>query len=148
MKALLRRHSGTTIIWAHMGVGRVVRPIQNHAQMVADILQDPAMKHVMFDISWDEVAKYVVASTDSLKITADLVNRFPDRFLFGTDSLAPKDKEDYLKTYRSYEPLWPLLTKEASLKIRKTNYERVFSEAARRVRAWEAMQVPAAAQIR
>jgi predicted TIM-barrel fold metal-dependent hydrolase len=148
MKGLLRRHPGTTIIWAHMGVGRVVRPIQNHAQMVADILQDPAMKHVMFDVSWTEVAKYVVASSDSLKITADLVNRFPDRFLFGTDSLAPKDKEDYLKTYRSYEPLWPLLTKEASLKIRKTNYERVFGEAARRVRSWEAMQVPAAAQIR
>jgi predicted TIM-barrel fold metal-dependent hydrolase len=148
MKALLRRHPGTSIIWAHMGVGRVVRPIQNHAQMVADILQDPAMKHVMFDVSWDEVAKYVVASADSLKITADLVNRFPDRFLFGTDSLAPKSKEDYLKTYRSYAPLWPLLTKEASIKIRKTNYEHVFGEAGSRVRAWEAMQVPAAAQIR
>lgn len=148
MKDLLRRHTGTTIIWAHMGVGRVVRPISNQEQMIADILQDPAMKHVMFDISWDEVAKYVVASPDSLKNTADLFNRFPDRFLFGTDALAPKDRQEYLKTYQDYEPLWPLLTKEASLKIRKTNYERAFGEAASRVRAWEALQVPAAAQVR
>src|SRR5215470_4029954 len=33
MVSLLRRHPGTTIIWAHMGVGRVVRPIRNHVRM-------------------------------------------------------------------------------------------------------------------
>ncbi len=148
MQEVLRRHPKTTLIWAHTGVGRVVRPINNHALMLENILQDPEMKHVMFDISWDEVAKYVVASPESLKITADLINRYPDRFLFGTDSLAPKDQEQYLKTFRDYEPLWPLLTPDTNLKVRKTNYERVFGEAAARVRTWEARQVPTAAQIR
>src|ERR1051326_5320273 len=126
MKALLRRHQNTTIIWAHTGVGRVVRPINRHAQMLEDILTDPGMRHVMFDISWDEVAKYIVASPDSLKITSDLINRHPDRFLFGSDSVAPKEQQGYLKTYRTYRPLWALLTKDASLQVRKTNYERVF----------------------
>ena len=148
MQEVLRRHPKTTLIWAHTGVGRVVRPINNHALMLENILQDPEMKHVMFDISWDEVAKYVVASPESLKITADLINRYPDRFLFGTDSLAPKDQEQYLKTFRDYGPLWPLLTPDTNLKVRKTNYERVFGEAAARVRTWEARQVPTAAQIR
>ena len=141
MKALLRRHPGTTIIWAHTGLGRVIHPIQNHAAMLADILRDPEFKHVDFDISWDEVAKYVTASPESLKISADLFNRYPDRFLFGTDALAPRTEGAYFKTYRDYGPLWPLLTKETREKLLKTNYERVFDEATRRVRAWEAAHV-------
>jgi hypothetical protein len=141
MRAILRRHPGTTIIWAHTGVGRVVRPMHHHMQMVEGILRDPEMAHVMFDISWDEVAKYVVESPQSLKIVADVINRYPDRILFGTDSLAPKDQQQYLKTYRTYDALWAVLTKDAGLKVRKSNYERIFDEARRRVRAWEAAQV-------
>jgi hypothetical protein len=45
--------------------------------------------------------------------------------------------DDYLKTYRMYEPLWRSLTKEASWKIRRGNYERVFDQAKARVRSWE-----------
>jgi predicted TIM-barrel fold metal-dependent hydrolase len=137
MKDVLRRHPGTTIVWAHMGVGRVVRPVNRHMATVESILSDPEMAHVMFDISWDEVAKYVVASPESLKIAADTFNRYPDRFLFGTDSLSPKTRDDYLKTYRVYEPLFRMLTKEASWKIRRGNYERVFDQAKARVRSWE-----------
>jgi hypothetical protein len=140
MKAVLRRHPRATTIWAHTGVGRVVRPINRHAQMLEDIIRDPAMSHVMFDISWDEVAKYIVASPDSLKIMSDLINRYPDRFLFGTDSLSPATPQDYLKTYNTYAPLWPLLTKNASFQVRKGNYTRIFDEARRKVRAWEASQ--------
>ena len=29
----------------------------------------------------------------SPKVTADLLNRFPDRFLFGSDTVAPKDAQ-------------------------------------------------------
>src|SRR4029078_3557518 len=34
MKSVLRRHPGTTTIWAHTGVGRVVRPVNHHAAML------------------------------------------------------------------------------------------------------------------
>jgi hypothetical protein len=98
------------------------------------------MRHVMFDISWDEVAKYVVASPESLKIVSDVINRYPDRFLFGTDSVAPTDQQQYGKTYRIYAPLWALLTPGASRQVRKANYERIFDEAAKRVRVWEGGQ--------
>ena len=141
MEALLRRHPRTTIIWAHMGVDRVVRPINHYMQMVENILKDPELGHVMFDISSDEMAKYVVASPESLKIVSDVINRYPDRFLFGTDSIAPKNEQEYSKTYRIYEPLWALLTKEANIKVRKGNYERIFDEAKRNVRVWEANQL-------
>lgn len=137
MKALLKRHPNVPIIWAHCGVGRIVRPVKQHAAMLEGILSDPSMRNVYFDISWDEVAKYIVSSPESLQITADLINRYPDRFLFGTDEVAPSTQEKYLKVYVQYDPLWKALAPEASEKVRKANYGRLFDEARRKVRNWE-----------
>lgn len=137
IKALFRRHPNTTIIWAHIGVGRIVRPVKDQAAIVEDIIGDPQLGHVYFDISWDEVAKYVVATPESVTGAASLVNKHPDRFLFGTDEVAPPDQEKYLRVYKQYEPFWKLLTREASEKVRKRNYERIFDEARRKVRSWE-----------
>jgi hypothetical protein len=138
MKVVLARHPQTTIIWAHTGMGRVVRPVQGHAGVIEAILMDPQFRHVYFDISWDEVAKYLTATPESIKISADLINRYPDRFLFGTDEVAPPDQEKYLKIYYQYDPLWKLLDTGASEKVRKGNYERIFDAARQRIRNWEA----------
>jgi predicted TIM-barrel fold metal-dependent hydrolase len=138
MKALIRRHPGTTIIWAHTGVGRIVRPVKNHAATLAEMLGDPAFKNLYFDISWDVVAKYVVASHESIRIMANLINKYPDRFLFGTDAVAPTDAAFYLITNALYGPLWAALTPDAKRLVRVGNYERLFDTARRRVRAWEA----------
>ena len=137
MRAALKRHPNTTIIWAHTGMGRVVRPIKDHAANLAAILGDAAFHHVYFDISWDEVAKYIVSSPAATKIAADLMERYPNRFLFGTDEVAPASESNYLRVFKQYAPLWNLLTPSTSEKVRKTNYEHIFDEARRRVRAWE-----------
>jgi hypothetical protein len=150
MRALIKRHPRTTIIWAHMGIGRIVRPVSRHAEMLDNMLKDPAFSHLYFDISWTEVAKYLVATgveqqqsgpPVATKIAADLINRYPDRFLFGTDEVAPSNQQQYLKIYDLYGPLWKLLTPEASEKVRKGNYERLFDQARQKVRAWEAGNV-------
>ena len=143
IKELFRRHPKATIIWAHIGVGRIIRPVKEQAAIVEDIISDPQLSHVHFDISWDEVAKYVVATPESTKNAAAIVNKYPDRFLFGTDEVAPADQEKYLRVYNQYEPFWKLLTPEASEKVRKKNYERIFDEARRKVRNWEQMNVKA-----
>jgi predicted TIM-barrel fold metal-dependent hydrolase len=151
MKALLRRHPATTIIWAHMGLGRVVHPSQRQGaggagvptrdprqvEIVESILADPAMRHVSFDISWDEVAKYIVATPQSIKVTADLINRYPDRFLFGSDNVAPTDSASYFAVFAMYAPLWQALTPAASEKVRKDNFARLFDAARVKVRSWE-----------
>ena len=137
MLALLKRHPHTTIIWAHCGLGRIVEPVEKHAAMLESILSDPDLKNVYFDISWNEVAKYIVASPESVRISAALMNRYADRFLFGTDEVAPKSQEKYLQVYVQYDPLWNALTPEARNRIRKGNYERLFDEARLKVRAWE-----------
>ena len=139
-KDLLRRHPKTTVIWAHTGVGRVVRPIAHHLANLEGILRDPAFAHVHFDLSWDEVAKYVVASPETTRATAELISRHPDRFLFGSDEVAPTDQESYLKVFRTYAPLWEALSASTSEQVRKGNYERLFDAARKRVRAWEKSQ--------
>jgi hypothetical protein len=115
--------------------------VKEQGAIVEDPIKDPDLKNVHFDISWDEVAKYIVATPESLKNSAEMVNRYPDRFLFSTDEVAPANQEKYLKVYNQYEPLWKLLTPEASEKVRKGNYERLFDEAPRKVRSWEAAHV-------
>ena len=152
MKALLRRHPKTTIIWAHMGLGRVVHPVQasgsasaaerntNQAAIVEGILADRNFSHVYFDISWDEVAKYILSSPEITRLAADVLNRYPDRFLFGSDVVAPKDTTQYYAVFNSYRPLWALLSRDASEKVRKGNYERLFDAARKRVRAYERAQ--------
>jgi hypothetical protein len=141
IRQLFLRHPKTSIVWAHIGLGRVVRPVKDQIGIVERALQNPALAHVNFDISWDEVAKYIVATPETTKAVADLINRYPDRFVFGTDEVAPSTQEAYLKVYRQYAPLFAQLTPEASAKVRKGNYERLFDDARRKVRAWEKAHV-------
>ena len=146
-KALFKRHSKTTVIWAHTGLGRVVHPAEatanaaerspRHVETLQAMLADAALDHVNFDISWDEVAKYAVSSPEAVERVAAMLNRYPDRFLFGTDTVAPSGPEPYYRVFDLWAPVFAKLTPETSSKLRLGNYERLFDEARRRVRGWE-----------
>ena len=150
MIELLRRHPETTVIWAHMGLGRVVAPVQTQASVstavrsisqldiIERVIDDPGLAHVHFDISWTEVAKYAVRSPEAIERTASGLEAHADRFLFGTDNVAPGDQAAHLEVYRMWNPIWERLSEDASAKIRLRNYERLFDAARTRVRAWEA----------
>jgi hypothetical protein len=151
MKAVLKRHPNTSVIWAHLGLGRIVHPVQtseeaaerspNQLEIVEGLVNDPALKHVNFDISWDEVAKYAVASPQATARVVSVLNKYPDRFLFGTDTVAPASPAAYYAVFNMWAPVWRQLTPDASLKVRKGNYERIFDAARQRVRAWERANV-------
>jgi hypothetical protein len=137
MKKVLRSHPKTKIIWAHVGLGRVIHPVSQHAETIRKMVEDPDFANVYFDISWDEVGKYLMHDERTVRISSELFNRHPDRFLFGTDEVGPSDPKKYFYLFDEYGPLWRALTPEASEKLRKGNYERLFDEARKRVRAWE-----------
>jgi hypothetical protein len=153
MKELLRRHPKATIIWAHTGLGRVVHPATTeastisgerpprHIEILAAMLADPTLRHVYFDISWDEVAKYAITTPETVKNVAELFNRYPDRFLFGTDNVAPPDQATQLRVFHLWDPIFAQLTAANSASIRLKNYERLFDAARKRVRAWEAANI-------
>ena len=94
-----------------------------------------------FDISWDEVAKYAVASPESIaRVVGDAqrpLRPVPLRHRHrGAAAPAP-----YFAVFDMWAPVWAQLTPEASLKVRKGNYQRIFDEGRRRVRAWEKANV-------
>lgn len=137
LRELLRRHPKTTVIWAHCGLGRVVHPVKDQIGILDRALSSPELPNLYVDISWDETAKFLVASPETIHAAADFIERHPDRVLFGTDEVAPTEQAKYLKVYDMYAPLFAKLAPEVSEKVRKGNYERLFDAARTRVRAWE-----------
>lgn len=136
--ARFRAHPKTTFIWAHIGLGRVIRPFKDMRVLIEKMLDDPGLRHVNFDLSWSETAKYLTSTPETPAEVAAIIERHPDRFLFGTDEVAPTNQRDYLRVYRMYEPLWRRLSPETRDKVLKGNYERIFDAARTKVRAWEA----------
>lgn len=137
LKAVLKSHTDATVIWAHTGLGRYVKPTPNHLSLLKEILDDKDLDQVYFDISWDEVAKYIVNDPEVTKAWADMIKAYPDRFLFGTDTVAPATQEKYLVPYNVYQPLWDLLDEQTADKIKMGNYERLFDSANKKIRLWE-----------
>lgn len=146
---LLLRHPDTTIIWAHTGLGRVVspEPLQatdeagqrppNHLELVEQILADPRLARVYFDISWDEVAKYAVATPAIAARTAALFDKYPDRFLFGTDVVAPPNIEAGTRVFHMWDGIFAQVRPATRQAIAFGNYERLFDAGRVKVREWE-----------
>lgn len=135
---LFRAHPKTTFIWAHIGLGRVIRPFKDMRGYIVKLLEDPKLRHVHFDLSWSETAKYLANTPDTPQAIAAIISKHPDRFVFGTDEVAPTNQRDYLRVLRQYEPLWRLLPADVLEQVRLRNYERIFDAARVKVRAWEA----------
>ena len=149
MKALLKRHPKTTIIWAHIGP-RAASSIRCSVSAEAAERTPGQLEIVeaMLDRSGARARqlRHLVGrgrevrrrdARSRSRASSAMLNRYPDRFLFGTDTVAPAGPEPYFAVYDMCAPVWRQLTPEASLKVRKGNYERLFDEARRRVRAWE-----------
>jgi len=141
MQALFARHPKNLIIWAHTGLGRVIQPVEHHLAMLESMFTDPTYANLCVDISWDEVAKYAVSSPETIQRCAEFFNQYPDRFVFGTDTVSPRDPQAYYAVYDMWKPVFDQLTKEAKTKILKGNYERIFDQGRKNVRAWEQAHV-------
>ena len=137
---VVRRHPGTTILWAHAGLGRFVEPTPGYVGLLEEILRDEGLNHLYFDLSWDVVAEQIVGSPETLDAWVALVNAWPERFVLGSDSVVATDADAYLGALEAWRPLLDGLDPDASEQVRLGNYERLFNSARERVRAWEAAQ--------
>ena len=54
-----------------------MRPVKDQLAIIERGLSNPDLAHLYIDLSWDEVAKYIVASPEAIKATADLITRHP-----------------------------------------------------------------------
>lgn len=85
-------HPGATIVHAHFGgLGRSGRPSVEHADAIDRLLA--THPNVYIDASWDVAGKYFYDNPDA-RLTRryiDLINKYPDRFLAGSDEVAQRD---------------------------------------------------------
>jgi len=116
-------------------------PVKDLLGILDRALANPGLKHLHIDISWDETAKYITASPETVEATAALIEKYPDGSVFGSDVVAPKSIDSTMAVYNAYEPLWKALRPETVRKVALENYERIFDEGRRKVRAWEKANV-------
>jgi predicted TIM-barrel fold metal-dependent hydrolase len=95
---IFAKHPNSNIVWAHAGgVGRYNLPAMDHTlrtmQRVLEGSDSQRFKHVTFDLSWDVVIKNL-GKQNLLPELASLVNRHPDRFMYGSDSVGAGYKKD------------------------------------------------------
>ena len=135
----------TTIIWAHAGgLGKYSRIRDGHLDLLDKVLADPGMSHVFFDLSWDTVARQLTMDKDEKAADPNkiaqlvaLLEKYPSRFLFGSDSLSPNNVDVWQGTEVAYAAVFEKLKSDTAAAIKKGNYERLIVGARKNVRLYE-----------
>jgi len=138
-QAFLKKYPNVHMVWAHlMGNGRGVLPYPEHWKNLDAMLADPSFAHVSIDLSWGPViAPYFIDTPEHLKMTADLIRKYPSRFLYGSDQGATSDWANVEKSYEVWAPLWKELGPDLTRQVAKENYIRLFDQSRKNMRAWE-----------
>lgn len=137
--SFFQTHKHTQIIWAHCGLGRYVTFDDKYIPLLDHLLETCPNVHV--DIAWDEVAKYIVKNSQTIKDWNAIICKYPDRFLYGSDLIAPRDSR-YVKTFNHYKPLLDTLPKAVAQAVVYGNAERIFERARKAVNQWTEFNVP------
>lgn len=135
----------TNIVWAHAGgLGKYSRIRTGHLDLLRKVLEDASLNHVYFDLSWDTVARQLTmnenetaADPAKIQLLMKLLEDYPKRFLFGSDSLSPPNVSTWQGTELAYEVVFKQLKPETAEAIKVTNYERLIVGARQKVRLYE-----------
>ena len=120
MKNALAYNRDTVIIWAHTGISR--RVVQSkHIQVVDEMLRDNP--NLYYDISWVIYDDYINQSQETLQAWADLLMKYPDRFMIGSDKVG--HWQGYEGEIQKYYPLVDLLDEATRLLVTQTNILRL-----------------------
>ncbi len=135
LRDLFRRHSKTSIIWAHTGLGRYVKARIGHTRWMSSLLA--ANPNLHLDISWDVVVAEQFFRGDKLAPEwKNFLQKHSGRILFGSDVVAPTFAK-YDKLLALYNRIWRELPRPAVENIIYGNYVKLFDRARSQVRAWE-----------
>ena len=131
-----------------MGKYSHARP--NHLDCVSAVLDE--FPHVYLDTSWDVVAQQFLQkdyvnkdqTVDEAKVTRmkAFVEKYSERLIFGSDTLAPQRASDWSSTIDTFKPLLDVLAPDAKHNLLLKNYEDVIMGARPKVRAYEKHCLP------
>jgi len=125
MKNALAHNRNTNIIWAHVGISRRVE-ISNLPQIADQMLKEN--KNLYYDISWVVYDDYIVKNENSLKTWAALIEKYPDRFMVGSDKVGHWDT--YSNEILKYGKLVQYLKPETAQNLCANNIYRLVDPAA------------------
>ena len=116
MEEALAHNRNTDIIWAHVGISRRVE-ITNLPEIADDMLSKN--ENLFYDISWVVYENYINRDSESLKQWAELIEKYPDRFMIGSDKVGHWDT--YPDEILKYYPLLDLLSEGTRNNICENN---------------------------
>jgi len=120
LKTLLAKYPTLTFIYAHAGVSNNVT-VANLPQLIDGLLATYSNLYV--DISWLVYDKYIFVDDHINQSWVTLIEKYPDRFLFGTDALGGYSQDLY--EVRKYLPLLHELQPETAAKVAGENFTRI-----------------------
>ena len=91
LEALLQLYEGETLVWCHAGISEI-HSEHDHVPTVTRLLAENEALHV--DLSWAAVDDVLDASDEPLPQWLELIERFPDRVMLGSDVLGHFDVYD------------------------------------------------------
>ena len=121
MKAALAHNRDANIIWAHVGISRrITVPNAVFIEMTESMLSEN--KNLYYDISWVVFEDFILPNIDAW---AALINKYPDRFLIGSDKVG--HWETYPQEITKYDQLLDVLSEDAKRMVSGDNVLRLIN---------------------
>ncbi|MEB3350834.1 MAG: amidohydrolase family protein [Cyanobacteriota bacterium] len=94
MQEVLRRYPDNRIVWMHLGLSKELRHVDaaQHVPLLDQLLRDNP--NLSFDLSWRVLDDQVFRDPARRRAYVALINRWPGRFLPGTDFVATAVKNE------------------------------------------------------
>lgn len=70
-------------------------------------------------------------------MAADLIRKYPDCFVYGSDQGSTTNWDLVKTNYEVWDTLWKEIGPALTPQVAKDNYIRIFDESRRNMRAWE-----------
>ncbi|WP_438269354.1 amidohydrolase family protein [Pseudomonas mandelii] len=119
----LRNHPHTRFIWAHAGTSAEVHRHQTQLDFLLPTLTRmlEAYPNLYIDLSWSMLTPYLLDERGTpSEAWLKLVERFPDRFMLGSDVVGRFNKLG--KEMRSFDPFLDALPKQVARKVARDNF--------------------------
>lgn len=119
----LRNHPHTRFIWAHAGTSAEIHRHQTQLDFLLPTLNRmlESYPNLFIDLSWSMLTPYLLDEQGApRKEWLSLVERFPDRFMLGSDVVGRFNKLG--KELHSFEPFLDALPEEIARKVARDNF--------------------------
>lgn len=119
VEEVLHKHPNTRFIWAHAGIMRNI-VVDNLTEVLDEMLQK--YDNLYIDLSFVVLENYIMPQGEVRKEWVELIEKYPNRFLYGSDDLG-----GYGNFYdvKKYLPLLEALRPKTAWKFSEGNFEKL-----------------------